>query len=68
MSKSKKPSAPKKPAGFESDATALLKALDTRPDTDSASRQAEVAKYNRIFKLRDEAQPETSIDKIWRGF
>ncbi len=35
----------------------------------SASQQAEVAKYNRIYYLRDHKMPISEVDvEIWEGF
>lgn len=34
----------------------------------SASQIAEIEKYQRIFNLRDNPQPEKTVEDIWKDF
>jgi hypothetical protein len=54
---------------FVSDATNFLRDLETKAENNqSAARQAEEAKYNRVIKLRDEVQMAQNHSKLWQGF
>jgi hypothetical protein len=54
---------------YVSDSTRFLQELEKKPaNNQSPARQAEEAKYQRINKLRDEAQTTPETGKIWSGF
>lgn len=53
---------------YVSDATRFLQDVDSKPESWSPSREAEVKKYDRINELRDNKQPEKPASKIWSGF
>lgn len=54
---------------YVSDSTRFLQELEQKPENNqSPARQAEEAKYQRVNKLRDEAQPAAEPATIWSGF
>lgn len=54
---------------YTSDATKFLRELEAdSTKNDSAARTAEVAKYDRVNRLRDQEQAVEAPSKIWGGF
>lgn len=49
---------------YVSEIDRFLQEFDKRPEASSISRKAEEAKYARIFRLRDKANKDKTVD-IW---
>jgi hypothetical protein len=52
---------------YESDFTQFFKKLDIK-SSDNPAVEAEVEKYDRVFKLRDTKNVKDSRTKLWEGF
>lgn len=59
-----------KPANksYVSDLDKFLVTFDTENPQQSPSQQAEIKKYERIGRLRDQASQTTASSKIWQDF
>ena len=54
---------------YASDATKFLRELEAdTAKNDSPARAAEIAKYDRVNRLRDQEQAAEAPSKIWGGF
>lgn len=53
---------------YESEFTAFFKTVSTDNKAESEAVTAEVNKYSRVNKLRDNVSINNTRDKIWEGF
>ena len=53
---------------YESEFTVFFKELSSVDEPKSEAKQAEVAKYSKINKMRDTENKELTRNKLWKDF